>query len=651
MAIRLDAVSTGRNGESNVREVAFQHACTGDDRYLIVANAKSGGASLEATYGGVMMTLLEESFGQGAHMQLWGMVNPPSGSHEVRSFYPPGTGSIYQGVIAASFTGVDQAEPFSSTHIRWGANDNPTIGSDPVWGEYVVSFMGHLYRETTSTAVQTDRTEIAKFTGGGGTTGNSHELVGAFQVGDGTMTSSYTLSEERAWEMVRIALKPKVPPKVWNLLMIIPTKYDTPFGAGMVQLDSTSQQVAMGEAEALPRKLFNASLGMGVFNVTTMLWHTPVKSEYVYHQTQTATNGYYVNAGRVRDTMMAEGFDFGPYDTYLVATDWDAVTSAKIAGLTTGYGWYSPLDPGSGRSANLHEFGHVIERHLRSQGYTNFPVCGVGLTSAIHCGVPYGYSSNQNLTWMEKFFSGTNPDDTGVNQAGWDKYTPVELRALSGEPSASPNFVHDTFVDETGASLQDHDPEEGGVWIKTSGAADVTITAEGRIRSSGTTANSPCVYYNSALASSPDVEVSADFTVMSLNGCSVGINARQDPTGEQNYYHARFSTSSSGTSYVQLYRFHWVLGNAQLGPSVVWSPAVGSTYRLKLEVVGGRKLVFIDDVLRIEDSTDTTMMDAGVAGFRFLGITGGATGLHVDNFNAEVFSSHRHKWSRSQIVE
>src|SRR5690606_6878623 len=103
-------------------------------------------------------------------------------------------------------------------------------------------------------------------------------------------------------------------------------------------------------------------------------------------------SGWYVHP----DKMVASILDsisinlYNIVDVVAVYTDPDATTldESNVTGLASARGWWSRIDA-SGLKSGPHEFAHALERHLRTQGYSNFPVCvangnGTSTSLSIH---------------------------------------------------------------------------------------------------------------------------------------------------------------------------------------------------------------------------------------------------------------------------
>lgn len=105
----------------------FTHTCTGTDRYLTV-EVQIVGSSVSVsgiTYNGVAMSLIRRVVNTNA-VELWGLVNPASGAHNVVVTL---SGAATNARGAVSFTNVDQTTPVDSSVSATGTGSPGAGGS------------------------------------------------------------------------------------------------------------------------------------------------------------------------------------------------------------------------------------------------------------------------------------------------------------------------------------------------------------------------------------------------------------------------------------------------------------------------------------------------------------------------------------------
>ncbi len=192
----------------------------------------------------------------------------------------------------------------------------------------------------------------------------------------------------------------------------------------------------------------------------------------------------------------------------------------------------------------------------------------------------------------------------------------------------------DSFTDTAGKLLTAHTGELEAGWTRLQGAANATISNEGRVYRAG-------LGYSSNLASlvpaSADYTVEADLVMKSmLSDDAAGIIGRVN-TASNTYYLASWEERDNSWNLAKV-------TNGSIGylDYVANQPAlvIGQTYRLKLEMVGSTLNLYVNGVLKVSD-TDTSLTGLGRAGI----MTGRTalsvaqtnnTGLHLDNFQVSA---------------
>lgn len=190
-------------------------------------------------------------------------------------------------------------------------------------------------------------------------------------------------------------------------------------------------------------------------------------------------------------------------------------------------------------------------------------------------------------------------------------------------------FASDSFTGTDGTTLQVYNP----AWTKHPSYSDNIVLDTNRARLFQTGASS--AYYHSATPASADYSVSIDVYVKaySPNLNLVGVIGRAS-TSVNTFYHAWHSISQGW----QLFRFN--SGTVtQLGTTISHTLTVGSTYNLKLDMVGDVIRLLVDSVEIISEVDTSPLLSAGKAGIRaYHNIPSEPTntnGLHIDNFSAD----------------
>lgn len=105
-SIAFDAFGAGTTVSPGTGPITWSHTCNGSDRLLLVHMCVQNSNLVTAiTYNGVSMTKLLGPTGLYATQEIWGLLNPATGSNTVSVTF---TGNIYVGGCSTSYTGVKQ---------------------------------------------------------------------------------------------------------------------------------------------------------------------------------------------------------------------------------------------------------------------------------------------------------------------------------------------------------------------------------------------------------------------------------------------------------------------------------------------------------------------------------------------------------------
>ena len=106
MAIAIDANSNGAQGSGT--SLNWNHATSGDDRFLVVFGHQVNTAAVTCKYNGVTMT----SLGTTGTIGMWYIANPASGTNQVLCTW---SGTQFMRFGSSSYTGVDQDDPINTS--------------------------------------------------------------------------------------------------------------------------------------------------------------------------------------------------------------------------------------------------------------------------------------------------------------------------------------------------------------------------------------------------------------------------------------------------------------------------------------------------------------------------------------------------------
>lgn len=134
--------------------LTFSHTCSGIDRYLTVGVAIAGTtvSVTGITYNGVAMGLIKRSVGSGSASELWGLINPASGAHNVVITLSGAAGSA-EGAV--SFSDTNQSTQNGASGATFGTGTTVTSASiSGAPGGMLVDVVGAFSAVTIQTGTQ-----------------------------------------------------------------------------------------------------------------------------------------------------------------------------------------------------------------------------------------------------------------------------------------------------------------------------------------------------------------------------------------------------------------------------------------------------------------------------------------------------------------
>ncbi len=207
---------------------------------------------------------------------------------------------------------------------------------------------------------------------------------------------------------------------------------------------------------------------------------------------------------------------------------------------------------------------------------------------------------------------------------------------LGDSPTVPVTTSSDSFTDTSGKLLTAHTGELAATWTRALGAANATVSNEGRIFKAN---GGYSVNHNSLAQATPDYTVAADVVDKSvISDDAMGVIGRYD-SSSNTFYLASWEERDNSWNLALVTN-----GSISYLDYVPNQPAlgIGQTHRLELEMVGSALKLYVDGVLKVS-VTDTTLKAAGRAGIMTGRTTNSAaqtntTGLHLDSFQVTTVS-------------
>lgn len=209
-AVAFDAATFSSAGNPP----AFNHTCTGSNRYLLLgltdwAVNPLSSSGTAATYNGVSMSPLDEFTTTPAGFRWFGLIAPASGSHAIAI---TGAGSSVI-AVAMSFTNVHQTTPEGPTFQNNGYSTTATVDVTSTAAESIVACVVSYFGPNTSVTVGAGQSNDTK-----GASGNSGISMST-EPGNGgtvTMSESWTTVGSDSWSIGSITLLTATPSSVTN---------------------------------------------------------------------------------------------------------------------------------------------------------------------------------------------------------------------------------------------------------------------------------------------------------------------------------------------------------------------------------------------------------------------------------------------------
>jgi hypothetical protein len=398
--------------------------------------------------------------------------------------------------------------------------------------------------------------------------------------------------------------------------------YKSNAASGSFTMTGSSTDAASGVVSYAYQALgTNWTSTAGALGVNTYAWSGAPAAPGT--KTFTATNNATLTSATSSFTMTSD--ITAPAGAAVTYTNGLVATMSPTITLTT------PTDAGSGVNAAT----AVLQR---KQAPTTLGVCG-GYTSfatiATAPATSYVDTVTNGYCYMYQYIVydnvGNTATVTSANVLKVDYYSQVYGTAglvsywRMGEQSGG----YDTFTGTAGNSLMPHAMDDGSTWVLRTGSEAAPIFTNGnRIRQNGA---SGFDIYSSAGLGTADYSVEADiYVASSVANFWPGVMGRMLASNINNANNSCYFAQADSTGW-QL--FSKVTGTTTQIGSYSQSLSAGTTYNLRMSMVGSSIKVFVNGVQRIS-VTNSAVNNTGVAGLSYWSSATGSNtvGMHIDNF-------------------
>lgn len=163
MAIAFDATSSP-TGISSGTTLSWSHTCTGSNLTLVVGITFNSSAAISGiNYNSVAMTLIKAQNNSGNRCEMWQIVGPTTGAHNIDVTFGAGVNAANGGAV--SFTGTEN--PYAGASAGQNTTSNPSLSITTTANNSFVMDSWHNI-STDSGAVgggQTQRWQVLNYAG------------------------------------------------------------------------------------------------------------------------------------------------------------------------------------------------------------------------------------------------------------------------------------------------------------------------------------------------------------------------------------------------------------------------------------------------------------------------------------------------------
>lgn len=206
MAITVEGVTTFSQPTFISSEDFSHETSTSSNRLLVLLLGFGDAASISSvTYDGNAITRLGGAANDVDKMDIWYLVNPPTGSATISM---QAADTAVWSVAALDIAGAHQSTPFGTEATNTGSSTNPSVTVSAATGDLVVDGVAagdpnNAYTATAG-AGQTERLNQDS-----GTNGDwDIKALGSTEAGAASVVMDWSLSSSRPWASIGVAVKP-----------------------------------------------------------------------------------------------------------------------------------------------------------------------------------------------------------------------------------------------------------------------------------------------------------------------------------------------------------------------------------------------------------------------------------------------------------
>jgi len=215
--ILVDNFSNTIGNYDNVH--TWSHTTAGNNRILIVGLASLSDSGTPhnfegVTYNGIATTLLRRDTVFGIQVELWYMVAPTPGPHNIIATHDDSFDNAFVIAMGYSFNGVDQADPFGNEATDDTVNDLLTSLTTTTANEMIVDVA--MKYDTANALIANGGQTAHIITTGGAGFGIYGAMSSKLIPSAGSASTGYTYTDDQDGIISSVALKPAAAPIVNN---------------------------------------------------------------------------------------------------------------------------------------------------------------------------------------------------------------------------------------------------------------------------------------------------------------------------------------------------------------------------------------------------------------------------------------------------
>jgi hypothetical protein len=203
----VDAVSSGYTATTGLSSLTISHNTSGSDRLMLVGvsiNNAGDETVFSITYNGILLDPVgainhQGSGGDDARVEIWSLIDPPIGTHDVVITFSTGLRRYAVGGVI-TFTSVDQDNPLGTFAGSYGDGSSANVSAPTGPDDLLLG----VFACETCTSVSFNSPSINQWNEIAG----SGNTIGAGGIIEGSGSLSALLGKGDHWAMGAVAIRP-----------------------------------------------------------------------------------------------------------------------------------------------------------------------------------------------------------------------------------------------------------------------------------------------------------------------------------------------------------------------------------------------------------------------------------------------------------